>query len=72
MPIKVLDFQLEALAEVDMLELMGLESDFLVVLANIEIDGMYLDTEKWMENYEIYLEKAKSVENELLEIADIN
>jgi DNA polymerase I-like protein with 3'-5' exonuclease and polymerase domains len=61
---KLKEFDLERTAE--------LEFDFLKVLGDMELNGIYLDQTSWLQNAETVSAEAESLRKELLSIKDIN
>lgn len=58
--------------ELDLINTLTLEFDFLKVLGDMELNGIYLDKEQWIQNARIVETSAEQLRQELLAIKDIN
>lgn len=72
MPYLIRRKQMLELRKVGMNALSRLENDYTIALADIELNGVYLDKDKWIENYNSYLDKEQQALDKLKEILDIN
>ena len=72
MPLLIRRKQLEQIHRDSLSAAIKLENRFLPVLAEMELKGIYLDAELWMENYEKYKDLLSKAEGKLIELYDIN
>jgi DNA polymerase-1 len=58
--------------ELDLTKTLELEFEFLKVLGDMELNGIYLDKEKWIQNARVVEANAEELRQQLLAIKDIN
>lgn len=63
---------LQAGKDADLLRTFELEFEFLKVLGDMELNGVYLNTEKWLQTAREVEVKAQQMRKRLLELAEIN
>lgn len=70
-PLRVIHFQKPWLLKFDLSKTIGMEMDFLPVLANIEVHGMLLDWDQWMALAEVAEGQKKEAEQVLDKLFDV-
>lgn len=68
----VYDRQVEKLKENDLLETANFENEYTLCLGDKELNGVYLDKDKWYELFEYSKSKAEELLSKLTEYRDIN
>lgn len=56
----------------DMKELVDLENDFVLVVGDMELNGIPINVDKWLDLEEDNLQKLSEIESKLLAVAEIN
>lgn len=64
-PIKIKELQQKRILEYDFQKVIELELEFIPVLGDIELKGLYLDPIKWMDLYEVNKSKTIDAKNKL-------